>query len=118
MRQKPHHPQIVGHEDHAQPEALLQRNQKVDDLRLHRDIERREDLVGDDAARFQREGAGDADALALAATRYPSEFSGGRFTRSSSSATRAGASARGRRPLTTMASLSVWPTVIRGLSEL
>ena len=41
--------------------------EQVDDLRLDRDVERRDGLVGDDQLRVQGERAGDADPLALAA---------------------------------------------------
>ena len=41
--------------------------QQVEDLAADRDVERRGRLVGDDDLRVEREGAGDADALALAA---------------------------------------------------
>ena len=47
------------------------------DLRLHRDVERRDRLVGDDERRIQRERAGQADALALSAAelvRIPREL--------------------------------------------
>ena len=41
--------------------------QQVDDLRLDRHVERRDRLVGHDQLRVERERAGDADALPLAA---------------------------------------------------
>ena len=41
--------------------------EQVEDLRLDRDVERGDGLVGDDELRLQRERAGDPDALALAA---------------------------------------------------
>ena len=59
--------QIVRDEQVGQAEPLLQVEQQVDDLRLHRDVERRDRLVGDDEARVERQRARDADALALAA---------------------------------------------------
>ena len=40
---------------------------QVEDLRLDRDVERRDGLVGDDQLRIERERAGEADALALPA---------------------------------------------------
>ena len=46
---------------------MLQVVEQVDDLRLDRHVERGDRLVGDDQLRPQRERAGDADALALAA---------------------------------------------------
>ena len=41
--------------------------QQVDDLRLDRDVEGGDRLVGDDEVGVHGQGAGDADALALAA---------------------------------------------------
>ena len=49
------------------PNSLLQVLEQVEDLRLHRDVERRDRLVADDQLRVDRERARDADALALAA---------------------------------------------------
>ena len=57
----------MGDEDIGQRQALLQIGQEIDDLGLDRDVEGRDRLVGDDQLRLQRQGAGDADALALAA---------------------------------------------------
>ena len=54
-------------EEIAQAETLLQIQQQVDDLRLHRDVERGHRFVADDEFRLQRQRARDADALALAA---------------------------------------------------
>ena len=48
-------------------QARLQLEQQVQHLRLDRDVERRDRLVGDDQARVGGQRAGDADALALAA---------------------------------------------------
>ena len=62
-----HDRQVVGDEQIGEAEPVLQVEQQVDDLRLDRDVERRDRLVGDDQRRVQRERAGDADALALAA---------------------------------------------------
>jgi hypothetical protein len=51
----------------------LQIVQKVDHLRLDRDVECGDRLVADDQARVERERAGDADALALAAGEFVRE---------------------------------------------
>ena len=51
----------------AMPELLPQRLQEGDDLLLDQHVERRGRLVGDDQLRAQRQRAGDADPLALAA---------------------------------------------------
>ncbi|MOA48216.1 hypothetical protein D3C78_1709310 [compost metagenome] len=45
----------------------LEIHEQVDHLCLDRHVERGDGLVGDDQARVERERAGDADALALAA---------------------------------------------------
>ena len=60
-------PEVVRDEHVRQVELVLQVVEQVDDLRLDRDVECGDRLVGDDQLRVQREGAGDADALALAA---------------------------------------------------
>ena len=62
-----HHGQIVGDEQVGQTELLLQVLQQVDHLALDRHVERGHRLVADDHARLDRQRAGDADALALAA---------------------------------------------------
>ena len=59
--------EVVRDEDVRQPEVALQRLEQVDDLRADRDVERRDRLVENDQLRTERQRAGDADALALAA---------------------------------------------------
>ena len=59
--------QVVADEEIGEAELAPQLGQKVEDLRLHRDVERAGRLVAHDDARAQHEGAGDGDALALAA---------------------------------------------------
>ena len=59
--------EVVRDEDVGQAEVALQVLEQVQDLRLHRDVERRDGLVADDQLRIDGERAGDADALALAA---------------------------------------------------
>ena len=61
--------EVVGDEDVGEAELALQVLEQVEDLRLHRDVERRDRLVADDQLRVDGERAGDADALALAARR-------------------------------------------------
>ena len=63
-------PQIVGDEQIRQAEALLQVHQQVDDLRLHRHIERRHRLVENHERRVQGERTRQADALPLAAAEF------------------------------------------------
>ena len=62
-----HDAEVVRDEDVGEVELVLQVVEQVEHLRLDRDVERRDRLVGDDQLRVQRERAGDADALALAA---------------------------------------------------
>ena len=59
--------QIVRDEEVGQAEILLQVLEQVQDLRLHRDVERRHRLVADEQFRTECQGSRDADALALAA---------------------------------------------------
>ena len=58
---------VVGDEEVGEAELVLQVGEQVDDLRLDRDVEGGDRLVGDDQLRLQRQGAGDPDPLALAA---------------------------------------------------
>ena len=62
-----HHRKVVRDEQIGQPQPVLQLQQQVDDLRLHRNVERGDRLVRHDQRRVQRQRAGDADALALPA---------------------------------------------------
>ena len=59
--------EVVRDDDVGEPVRRLQRLHQVEDLRLDRDVERRDRLVGDDQLRIERERAGEADPLALAA---------------------------------------------------
>ena len=65
-----HHREIMRDEEIAQAELLLQVQQQIDDLGLHRNVERRDRFVADDEFRPQRERAGNADALSLAAGEF------------------------------------------------
>ena len=65
-----HHRQIVRDKQIRQAALLLQIAKKIDDLRLHRNIQRAHRLVADDELRLHRQRAGDADALALAAAEF------------------------------------------------
>ena len=51
---------------YVRPELFLKVLEQVDDLRLDRDVERRDGLVGDDELRVDGQRPRDADALALA----------------------------------------------------
>ena len=52
------------------PNCVLQVLQQVEHLRLHRDVERADRLVGDDQLRLRDQRARDRDALALAAGEF------------------------------------------------
>jgi hypothetical protein len=84
------HAQVVADEQVGDAEFALQVLQQVEDLRLHRHIQRRDRLVRDDQRRLQRERPRDAQALALAARKFVRKtlvcVARGRPTRSSSSA--------------------------------
>ncbi len=59
--------EVVGDEQHGHAVLVLERLQKLEDLRLHRDVERRRRLVGDQELRPVGESHGYHHALALAA---------------------------------------------------
>ena len=65
--QRAHHLEVVADEQVGEVVLLLQVAQQVDDLRLHRHVERAGRLVEHHELRLQHHGAGDGDALALAA---------------------------------------------------
>ena len=67
IAQQVHHVEIVGDEQIAHAEAVLQLFQEVEHHRLHRHVERRRRLVEDHEIRVEGDGAGDADARLLAA---------------------------------------------------
>ena len=60
-------PQVVRDEQVGQLQLLLQIHQQVDDLRLHREVERRHRFVEHQKRRIERQRARQADPLALAA---------------------------------------------------
>ena len=55
----------------VRPSRLAQLVEQVEDRRLHRHVERRHRLVGDEDVGTQREGARDRDALPLPAGELP-----------------------------------------------
>jgi len=62
-----HHTQVVRpRRDRSAENSACKSKQEVQDLGLHRNVQGRDRLVGDDQARMQGQGAGDADALSLA----------------------------------------------------
>src|SRR5580704_6964028 len=62
--------QVMGDEEHREVEALLELFQELEHLLLHRNVECRDRLVGDEQRGFERERSGDPDALALAAREF------------------------------------------------
>ena len=58
---------VVGDEEVGEAELVLEVVEQVDDLRLDRDVEGGDRLVGDDQLRLQRQRPGDPDPLPLAA---------------------------------------------------
>jgi len=65
--------EIVGNEEVSKVKFFLEVHQKVDDLGLNRDIECADRFVADDKLRFDGEGAGNTDALALASAKFVGE---------------------------------------------
>ena len=57
----------MGDEQVAQSQLPLQVDHEVQDLRLHRDVEGRDGLVGHHQIGLQGQGPGEANSLALAA---------------------------------------------------
>ena len=113
--------QVVGDEQVGEAEVVLEVVEQVDDLRLHRHVERRHRLVEHDQARLERERARDADALALAArelVRVAVEVLGLRGPRARAARARASLDARrARRRAAAAAAPMIWPTRLRGLSD-
>ena len=113
--------EVVRDEDVGQAEAPLQVLQQVDHLRLHRDVERRHRLVARRSAsarpparaRCRCAGAGRRRTRADSAARAPAR----RPDRVAAARPRARARGRACTPCSCSGSASVWPTVMRGLSE-
>jgi len=61
------HREVVGDNEVGKPELLLEIGEQIEDPGLYGDVERGHRLVADDELGFDRERAGDADPLALAA---------------------------------------------------
>ena len=62
-----HDAEVVADEQAGEALLALQLLEQVEHLGLHRHVERGRGLVGDQQVGLEREGAGDADALALTA---------------------------------------------------
>ena len=67
VREKAHHAQIVGDENHGRPEHLLNLQQKIDDCGLNRYIQGRNRLVTDDQIGPAGQSAGNTDPLLFTA---------------------------------------------------
>ena len=68
--------EVVGDKEVSKVELFLEIHQEVDDLGLDRDIEGTDRFVADDKLRFDSEGAGNTDALALASAKFVGEAAG------------------------------------------
>src|SRR5947209_8202032 len=66
----PNHRQIVRDKKIGQTQLLAQIEHQIDDLRLNRNVERRDRLVANDEFRFQHQGACNGDALALTSREF------------------------------------------------
>ena len=62
-----HDTQVVADEQVGQPQVALEVGEQVEDLRLDRDVERRDRLVRNQHRWIERQCARDAEALSLAA---------------------------------------------------
>ena len=67
IRQMRHHGEVVADEEVGEPVPAAQVRHQVQDLRLDRDVERRDRLVGNDQLRPGDQRPGDGDPLPLAA---------------------------------------------------
>ena len=73
-RHVPDHGEVVADEEIGEAELVLQVAHQIEDLRLHRDIERRGRLVADDELGFRGQRARDRDPLPLAAGKFVRKF--------------------------------------------
>ena len=106
----------------VRPSCSVRSTQQVQDLRLDRDVERADGLVGDQQLGLRREAARDRDALALAAAELAREAARERRREADEveqlGDLRPDASSRSASPCTRSGSAIAAPTVMRGLSEL
>ena len=86
--------EVVRDEDQAHAVLVDEPPQQDEDRRLRRDVERGRRLVGDQQLRAQRDGHGDADALALAARQFVRIARGGDVREADAVERRAGDRAR------------------------
>src|SRR4029077_5620833 len=71
-----HHREVMTDQEESDAEIALEILEEVEDLRLHRDIERAHRLIGDDQTRLGDQRASDSDPLALAAGEFMRVFLG------------------------------------------
>ncbi|MNL66576.1 hypothetical protein D3C87_1910650 [compost metagenome] len=67
MAQPGRHAQVVGDEDHAQVQLFADAFQQIQDLRLHRHVQRRYRFIGDQNLGFHHQSPRNGNALALPA---------------------------------------------------
>src|SRR5205823_2341957 len=70
VRHVPHYREIVADEEVGEAELVLQVAHQIENLRLHRDVERRGRLVADDEFGFRGKGARNRDPLPLTAGEF------------------------------------------------
>ena len=117
-RNDAHHCEVVRDEEIAQAEPFLQVEQQINDLGLHRDMERGDRLVADDEIRIEDERACDQDVLPLAAGEFIPIARGAAFQQScqfDNSATRSLRSFREQVPAISSSAIAA-PIRIRRLS--
>ena len=111
--------EVVRDEDIGDAGLFLQVHQQVQHLRLDRDVERRDRLVGDDHSRLEHQRARDRDALALAAREHVRIARGSARARGRPAPASRGRARRARPAaasvLIASGSSSAWPIFLRGL---
>ena len=112
---------VVGDEEVGEAELVLEVVEQVDDLRLDRDVERRDRLVADHQLRFQRQRPGDPDPLPLAAGELVREavvvLGGEPDPLQQLLHLRAAGPTPEATPCRFSGSPTIWPTRLRGFSE-
>jgi hypothetical protein len=101
----------VRYEKVSQSKVSLQLGEKVDDLCPHADVEGGHRLVGHDELRMQRQGAGNANALALSSAEFVGEALQDRFVEADGAEEFDDAGASSTIRVSTPRSGSVWVSV-------
>ena len=73
VAERAHDLEVVRDEEVGEARLVLQLAQQLDDLGLHRQVERRGRLVEEDELGLERDGAGDGEALPLPAGEFVRE---------------------------------------------